>query len=137
MDVILGKNGYVWITRSIPALWRQQEEAAAGLSGGLLGPGAEDGAPLAETLQQLRQRHASTPLLASERGAVVRVRNSIAALARRSLLISPDSIMGVYANSQRLALQPKVCPPRFSLSLSFSSLLPFSIICRRFYTSRI
>jgi exosome complex RNA-binding protein Rrp4 len=88
VDVILGKNGFIWITRTIPAIWRQQEEAAAGLGSGGIGPGGggpDDGAggtPLAETLQHLQHRHNSTPLLLDERVNVTRVRNCIHVLAR-------------------------------------------------------
>ena len=106
VDVILGKNGFIWVTRTIPVVWRQQEEAAAGVQGGA---GVEDGGgvPLAEILQNLQLRHNSTPLLRDERTAVVRVRNCIAALANRSQLISPDSIIAAY--NATLHLHPKVC----------------------------
>ena len=89
VDLILGKNGFIWITRTIPALWRQQVEAAAGLgSGGGIGPGGggpddgSSGTPLAETLQHLQHRHNITPLLLDERVAVTRIRNCIHLLAR-------------------------------------------------------
>mmetsp|Transcript_320 Transcript_320/g.495 ORF Transcript_320/g.495 Transcript_320/m.495 type:complete len:224 (+) Transcript_320:92-763(+) len=104
VDVTLGKNGYIWITRTIPRVWKQQEEAAAGL-GTSIGPGAQSGTPLAETAQNLQRRHTNTPLLKGERAQVVRIRNCISVLASRQLLIYPDSIKAMYTAS--LHLQPK------------------------------
>jgi len=105
VDVTLGKNGYIWITRTIPPVWKQQEEAAAGL-GTNIGLGAQSGAPLAETAQNLQRRHNNTPLLKGERAQVVRIRNCISMLASRQLLIFPESIKAVFLAT--LHLQPKV-----------------------------
>jgi exosome complex component RRP4 len=48
IDIILGRNGYIWITRSIPVEWTNQEENLDNVT------------PLAETLQRLKERHART-----------------------------------------------------------------------------
>lgn len=95
IDVILGRNGYIWITRSVPEEWKSQDE------------NQDDLTPLAETLQRLKQRHASTALLADERTKVSRVRNAIAGLCKMQLSISPDTISTVYRLSERLEMHPK------------------------------
>jgi exosome complex component RRP4 len=106
VDVILGKNGYIWVTRSIPDSWKQESEDMR-----------DDITPLAETLQRLRTRHGATPLTLAERLAVVRTRNAIAAIHKASELcdkgepavsVSADSIMVVYQRSVELKMQPKV-----------------------------
>jgi hypothetical protein len=68
--VILGKNGWIWITRSIPESWKH---ASADVD--------DDIAPLVETLQKLRAQHVGTPLTLDERVRVARTRNAILALA--------------------------------------------------------
>lgn len=106
VDVILGKNGYIWITRSIPESWRQESEDVR-----------DDITPLAETLQRIRSRHASTPLTLEDRVKVARTRNAILAIARAAetagaaggnLTVSPDSIVAVYQKSLELRMEPKV-----------------------------
>ena len=94
IDVILGRNGYIWITRSVPEEWKNQDE------------NQDDLTPLAETLQRLKQRHATTALLADERTKVARVRNAIAALCKMQLSVSPDTISTVYRLSERLEMHP-------------------------------
>lgn len=101
VDVLLGKNGFVWITRTIPKEWRAQEGGSDG------GGGDDSGAPLAETLQRLKLRHAETALLRDERLAVARVRNCVSALSRQSLTISPEAISSVYQRSLELEIEPK------------------------------
>ena len=120
IDVILGKNGHIWITRSIPESWKQESEDLR-----------DDLAPLAETLQRLRVKHAETPLTLEERVKVVRTRNAIAAIGRSAelksqensssnsssssssgvsgaLTVSPETIMAVYQRSLELRMEPKV-----------------------------
>jgi exosome complex component RRP4 len=103
IDVILGKNGYIWITRTIPEDWKAQEESKTNTSGSTM----SGGAPLAETLQNLRLRHNRTPLLLDERLKVARVYNAIKILARNFLSISPDTIMKVFTKSIEMKLEPK------------------------------
>ena len=95
LDVIIGRNGHIWITRSIPDEWRAQEE------------GLDDLVPLAETLQSLRLRHAQTPLLSDERLRVARVHNAILLLSNANIPISPESITAVYQKSIDLGFHPK------------------------------
>lgn len=105
IDVILGKNGYIWITRSIPESWKQESDDMR-----------DDITPLAETLQRIRVKHSETPLTVEERLKVVRVRNSIVAISKSAnsvgagsnITVSPDTIMSVYEKSLKLSFLPKV-----------------------------
>ena len=119
IDVILGKNGSIWITRSIPESWKHETEDMV-----------DDIAPLAETLQRIRVKHCETPLTPEERLKVVRVRNAILAISGAKdantgqpamLGISPDTIMSVYQKSLDLKLEPKV-GQYLTLSVSTSML---------------
>ena len=95
IDVILGKNGYIWITRTIPEDWKIQEGDV------------DDTTPLAETLQKLQQKHILTPILIDERLRIVRVRNSIEILSKSFITITPQSIAKVYVTSESLKIAPK------------------------------
>jgi len=99
IDLILGKNGLIWITRSTPGEWKSQQDGVDDFS-----------APLVETLQRLRLRHATTPLLPNERMAVARVRNSIEVLSILRKSIDPDAIIAVYQHSLKINMKPKVKP---------------------------
>ena len=85
LDIILGRNGMIWITRTIPGLrmnlrcfyylyiistasWypSESEEASAN--------------PQAETLQLLKQKHAETPMPKELREKISRMHNSILVL---------------------------------------------------------
>lgn len=117
VDVILGKNGYIWITRSIPESWKQESEDMR-----------DDITPLAETLQRLRVKHCETSLTVEERLKVVRVRNAIVAISKSAealcagsnVTVSPDTIMSVYERSLKLNLLPKVSRAR---------MVPLSNLC--------
>lgn len=98
LDVIIGRNGQIWITRSIPEEWKAQEE------------GLDDLAPLAETLQSLRLRHAQTPLMSDERLRVARVHNVILLHSAASKQISPESLLAVYQKSVDMGLHPRAIP---------------------------
>lgn len=96
MDLILGMNGQIWITRSIPQAWKLQEKDW------------DEVTPLAETLQNLKMRHAQTPYTVEERQVAARLRNCISALAEERLQVTPDSIMSVYAMSLQCQFEPSV-----------------------------
>jgi exosome complex component RRP4 len=101
IDVILGRNGYIWITRSIPDEWKAQDEDA------------DDMTPLAETLQRLKIRHAQTLMLLNEREKIARIRNAIDILASNPInggssgCIYPESILAIYRKSEQLELTIK------------------------------
>ena len=81
VDVYLGLNGGIWIQRTVPSEWENAIRADQ-----------DERAPLAETLQKLRQRHATTPVSRSMRESIARVRNSIDCLRLVHCQITPDSI---------------------------------------------
>ena len=93
LDVILGKNGNIWITRSIPEEWKMYDQE-------------DESTPLAETLQRQKQRHAQTPLTVEERTKVSRLRNCILLLAHASIEISPDTLCAVYERSEEQSFTP-------------------------------
>eukprot|EP01039_Chlorochromonas_danica_P010833 gene10833-12043_t len=95
MDIILGKNGYLWITRTIPEEWKE----AAGHE--------DDLTPLAETLQNIKVRHSQTPFTLEERMKAARLQNSIKALVWANVSITPDNIMAVYQKSIEEGMHPK------------------------------
>ncbi len=81
VDVYLGLNGGIWIQRTIPSEWENAIRADQ-----------DERAPLAETLQKLRHRHANTRVSPSMRESIARVRNSIECLRLVHCQITPDSI---------------------------------------------
>lgn len=143
VDVIIGKNGYIWVTRSLPESWKAETEDLS-----------DSITPLAETLQRLRTRHNNTPLSKAERLTVVRICNSIRCLRYAATVatsnsanyagtargggdaqggehatpnnsasaysISPDTIMSVYHRSLQLGLDPKalILPDNIALVTS-------------------
>lgn len=118
VDVILGKNCYIWVTRSMPESWKQESEDMR-----------DDITPLAETLQRLRVKHCETPLTAEERVKVVRTRNAILAISKSAeqeenrasvISVTPDNIMTVYNKSIDMKMQPKVSMFCWDNVLAFS-----------------
>ena len=81
VDVYLGLNGGIWIQRTVPSEWENVIRADQ-----------DERAPLAETLQKLRHRHATTRVTRSMRMTIARVRNSIECLRQVHCQITPDSI---------------------------------------------
>lgn len=97
MDVILGRNGGVWVARTVPEDWKR----AAG------GDSATGLAPLAETLQLLRNQHRETSLTKEQRLVAARVQNAVRCLSSRSCVVTPEAIIVVYQRSVELTLHPK------------------------------
>ena len=91
IDVIIGKNGMIWVTRTIPVAWKDAEEERTKVS--------DEAVPLAETLQALKQRHASTPLTRDERLNVARIANIIKCLACLHRCITPEAISSMFQRS--------------------------------------
>ncbi|KAL7469849.1 hypothetical protein ACHAXS_010096 [Conticribra weissflogii] len=81
VDVYLGLNGGIWIQRTIPTAWENSIRADQ-----------DERAPLAETLQKLRQLHATTRVNPSMRETIARVRNAIECLRLVHCQITPDTI---------------------------------------------
>ena len=94
-QLLLGHNGYIWIARAPPDEWKADDALV------------DAAAPLAESLQRQRERHAATDTLPAERRAICRCRNAVAALGAAFLPIVPDSIVQVYRASERAGMEPK------------------------------
>ena len=113
VDVLIGCNGGIWIQRSMPKVGGADSggggggsAASAAGTGTTTGAVDEDGAaPLADTLQQIRQRHAATPVLPDERENIVRVRNSVECLRLVHCYVTPDAIVKVYDEAIRMGLK--------------------------------
>jgi len=88
VDLILGTNGYIWISRSLAAV---DEDA----DGGAASVGAGDSAmeTRVEVLTAKRQRHADTPTSADDRRTIARVYRALLLLNERFRLITPESIV--------------------------------------------
>lgn len=97
MDLILGKNGYIWITRSIPDHWKAQEEVTP-----------DEVTMHADAIQNLRNKHKETPLLSEDRAKSARLHNGIKALCLCETSITPDAVLSVYMKSLELKMEPKV-----------------------------
>lgn len=108
VDVLLGRNGLIWITRTIPSEWRAQEQDI------------DDATPLVETLQRLRQKHRETVLMRDERLLVARVRNAVVLLSRMMQAITPDSIAGVVTRCEQrqVAVKDMLSPQGLSVLIS-------------------
>lgn len=96
IDVLLGVNGMIWITRTMPREWLLDQEAS------------DLSTPQVETLFRLQALHTETPLTVEERLKICRVRNSIEILALAHLLITPESILCVYSMAEKAGLSPAV-----------------------------
>jgi exosome complex component RRP4 len=105
IDLILGRNGFIWITRCIPEEWKAQEEDP------------DEMTPLAETWMRLKARHADTPMLYDEVAKIARVRNSIDILSRMQIQIHPAAIISVYRKSEssQLAVKDMLLPSNILL----------------------
>ncbi|KAL3784197.1 hypothetical protein HJC23_001396 [Cyclotella cryptica] len=110
VDVYLGLNGGIWIQRTIPPQWENS------LHGSL---DQDSRAPLAETLQKLRQRHANTRVSASAREGIARVRNAIDCLRLVHCQITPESIEIVVKTSLREGVRVKdMLRPEFIVKIT-------------------
>jgi exosome complex component RRP4 len=120
VDAILGLNGFIWLTESFSAT------AAAGAGGGdgdgsagagtSAAPSAGDVAAgddaaaaeagLVDAIERRKELAASRVIGREGRTAVAAVHNAIAALAARSLAVSPESIMDVVHDATAAGLPP-------------------------------
>lgn len=100
VDVLLGVNGCIWITRSMPKEWLLTE--------GVLEKEAESMIPEVETLTRLHTLHASTPISRDIRVRICRVKNAIHVLEKCLLGITPERISSIVAQSESLQIPPAV-----------------------------
>ena len=100
VELLLGCNGYIWITRAIPKEWKDEEER--GDNGGE--ESGAGGAPMAETLQRIRVRHANTPIGPELKENIYRVRNAVEILRTCFRYINGETVRLVYDKSLELGL---------------------------------
>ncbi|TMW69855.1 hypothetical protein Poli38472_002011 [Pythium oligandrum] len=89
VDLILGTNGYIWITRSMSALGLDDQMEDTG-------PGNME--TRVEVLMEKRQVHANTKLDVDDRVKVARVYRAILQLNEQFRMITPESILSLYAD---------------------------------------
>ncbi|RLN79430.1 hypothetical protein BBJ28_00016237 [Nothophytophthora sp. Chile5] len=85
IDVILGTNGYIWVSRTMAALGEEMEDAAAG-----------NMETRVEVLTAKRQLHAATKMSVDDRRKIARVSQALLRLNEQFRLITPESIMATY-----------------------------------------
>jgi exosome complex component RRP4 len=95
VDVYLGLNGGIWIQRTVPQQWEDS----------LRSSDQDSRAPLAETLQKLRQQHCNTRVSSGMRESIARVRNGIECLRLVKKMICPESIEDVVMCSLKLGVR--------------------------------
>jgi exosome complex component RRP4 len=93
VDLLLGINGFIWITRTMPVEWMVYD-----------GGDADSVVPQVETLTRLHRLHTDTPLSPDTRANICRVRNSISALASGNVLLTPDNIQTAYRASEKMGM---------------------------------
>eukprot|EP00607_Mallomonas_marina_P007377 CAMPEP_0182421312 /NCGR_PEP_ID=MMETSP1167-20130531/6643_1 /TAXON_ID=2988 /ORGANISM="Mallomonas Sp, Strain CCMP3275" /LENGTH=202 /DNA_ID=CAMNT_0024598319 /DNA_START=448 /DNA_END=1056 /DNA_ORIENTATION=+ len=115
VDVLLGRNGNIWVTRSMPVEWREQEGEGGETE-------REGGVTLVETLQRLRIRHRETSLLREEREMVARVSNAVRLCGQERESVSPEMIMRIVKRSEkeRVAVKDMLSAENSKLLLSSS-----------------
>ncbi|TYZ64769.1 hypothetical protein PybrP1_011807 [[Pythium] brassicae (nom. inval.)] len=86
VDLILGTNGYLWVTRSLAALGG--DDHALDDAGNM--------ETRVEILMEKRQQHAATKMSVDDRRKIARVHRALLQLNERFRLITPESIMAVY-----------------------------------------
>jgi exosome complex component RRP4 len=84
IDVILGTNGYVWVSRSMNALGGDDEDTTSSME------------TRVEVLTAKRQLHAATPMSVEDRRKIARVSQALLKLNEQFRMITPDSIMATY-----------------------------------------
>uniref|UniRef100_M4BJH4 Uncharacterized protein n=1 Tax=Hyaloperonospora arabidopsidis (strain Emoy2) TaxID=559515 RepID=M4BJH4_HYAAE len=86
IDVILGTNGYVWVSRSMAAMGddRANEDKIGNVE------------TRVEVLTAKRQLHAATPVSVEDRRNIARVAQALLRLNEQFRMITPESIMTSY-----------------------------------------
>ncbi|GMF36639.1 unnamed protein product [Phytophthora fragariaefolia] len=85
IDVILGTNGYIWVSRSMAALGGDDNDDTSSSM-----------ETRVEVLTAKRQMHASTPMSVEDRRKIARVSQALLRLNEQFRLITPESIMTTY-----------------------------------------
>lgn len=92
VDIILGTNGFMWLSRSFSAL--SGASGDDGLDDATGVPGSME--TRVEILMEKRQQHATTKMGVEDRRKIARVYRALLLLNEQFRLITPESIMAVY-----------------------------------------
>ncbi|CAI5706406.1 unnamed protein product [Peronospora effusa] len=85
IDVILGTNGYIWVSRSMAALGEEDSEDMTSSM-----------ETRVEVLTAKRKLHAATPMSVEDRRKIARVSQALLRLNEQFRMITPESIMTTY-----------------------------------------
>lgn len=96
VDVILGTNGFIWLSETVP-----DAEARAAIDT----EGADAG--LAEAVEARRRYLATRHVSAEARLKIARVRNAVSALGALYVAVTPTTIMDVYEASMEMRLEAR------------------------------
>ena len=97
VDMVLALNGYLWLSRSVPTEWQEEEDERVGVSG----------EEMMASLQRLKEKHRQTPTEREDRLTLIRVRNSILTLKLGEKQITPENIMRIVSASLAEEKEPK------------------------------
>lgn len=89
VDVLVGCNGYVWVTRTFPKEWREA---------------VSDSVSEAENYNMLKKKHAECQFSLEEMSILGRVRNSVEVLGMSGFHINKKNIAGVYLRSLEMGM---------------------------------
>ncbi|CAH0486016.1 unnamed protein product [Peronospora farinosa] len=85
IDVILGTNGYIWVSRSMAVLGEEDSEDMTSSM-----------ETRVEVLTAKRKLHAATPMSVEDRRKIARVSQALLRLNEQFRMITPESIMTTY-----------------------------------------
>ncbi len=112
VDIILGTNGYIWVTIPSSSVRKREEGAGSRLV-------------TVEETEAAKREHTNTVIKPDDRERIARVSNAVSALSAHFISISPDTIMDVYESSIELGLPARV---RFNIGTLLCSLLHYICI---------
>ncbi|RLN44567.1 hypothetical protein BBJ29_009089 [Phytophthora kernoviae] len=114
IDVILGTNGYIWVSRSMAVLPGEENEEAMGSM-----------ETRVEVLTAKRQLHANTSVSVEDRQKIARVSQALLRLNEQFRMITPESIMNTLQLNPMFAVSENV--HMVCKSLTLEVLTEFSI----------
>ena len=87
VDMVLGNNGYIWLSRSFPNGGFDNDDVGGGSS-------STSGGSV-DAILAMKRQHAETSTSGEERQRLARVRNAIVGLDRAGVSISAETVMKV------------------------------------------
>lgn len=113
VDMILGLNGYIWITESMNGSINTADnlsKISIGLDGNMLldateAEAAEEG--LAEAIEKMKRKASERMISSARRIKISRIANTLLLMSQLSIPINPESIMKIYDQSVTLDINPQ------------------------------